>query len=123
MGMQDHFDQIADAELRHLEKVLGELDPDEIEVELSQGVLTLTLADDSKVVVNSHHAAGEIWMAAFRQAWHFAPHEGGAGGRVEWKTAKEELRATLGRILASAWGGRSGSERAPAQRSLACFAS
>ncbi len=102
MGMMDHFDQIADTELRHLEKVLGDFDPDELEVELSQGVLTLTLADDSKIVVNSHHAAGEIWMAAYRQAWHFAPRE--EGGRVEWRTAKEELRATLSRILSEKLG-------------------
>jgi CyaY protein len=95
--MEDHFDQIAEAELRHLEKVLGDIDPDELEVELSQGVLTLTLADGQKVVVNSHHAAGEIWMAAFRQAWHFAPHE--EGGRVVWRTAKDELRSTLARLL------------------------
>ncbi len=98
MGMQDHFDQIADAELRFLEGKLGEIDPDELEVELSQGVLTLTLADDSKIVVNSHHAAGEIWMAAYRQAWHFAPSEN--GGAVEWRTAKDELRQTLSKILA-----------------------
>jgi CyaY protein len=97
MGMQDHFDIIADTELHHLERVLGEFDPDELEVELSQGVLTLTLADDSKIVVNSHHAAGEIWMAAYRQAWHFAPKE--EGGRIEWRTSKDELRSTLGRIL------------------------
>jgi CyaY protein len=97
MGMEDHFDQIADAELRHLEKALGELDPDELEVELSQGVLTLTLADGQRVVVNSHHAAGEIWMAAFRQAWHFAPRE--QAGHVEWRTTKDELRSTLARLL------------------------
>jgi CyaY protein len=97
MGMQDHFDQIADAELHFLEDKLGELDPDELEVELSQGVLTLTLADDAKIVVNSHHAAGEIWMAAFRQAWHFAPKE--EDGKVEWRTSKDELRSTLSRIL------------------------
>ncbi len=97
MGMQDHFDQIADGELRHLERALGELDPDECEAELSQGVLTLTLGDDSKVIINSHHAAGEIWMAAFRQAWHFAPRE--EGGHVVWRTDKAELRSTLERLL------------------------
>jgi CyaY protein len=102
MGMQDHFDMIADAELRHLERALGELDPDDVEVELSQGVLTLTLSDDSKIVVNSHHAAGEIWMAAYRQAWHFAPRE--EAGKVEWRTAKDELRTTLGRILSDRLG-------------------
>jgi CyaY protein len=68
-----------------------------VEVELSQGVLTLTLADDAKVIINSHHAAGEIWMAAFRQAWHFGPKE--EAGTVEWRTSKDELRATLSRIL------------------------
>ncbi len=97
MAMEDHFDKIADAELRHLERTLGELDPDEADVELSQGVLTITLADDSKIVINSHHAAGEIWMAAFRQAWHFAPHE--EGGKIEWRTSKDELRSTLARIM------------------------
>ncbi|HZS42411.1 MAG TPA: iron donor protein CyaY [Polyangia bacterium] len=97
MGTEDHFDLIADAELRHLEKALGDLDPDELEVELSQGVLTLTLADGQRVVINSHHAAGEIWMAAFRQAWHFGPKE--EAGQVSWRTSKDELRSTLARLL------------------------
>ena len=102
MSMQDHFDQIADAELKHLEQTVGEMDPDEAEVDLSQGVLTITLADDNKIVINSHHAAGEIWMAAFRQAWHFGPRE--LDGKVEWRTAKDELRATLSRLLSEKLG-------------------
>ncbi len=102
MAMQDHFDTIADAELRYLEGKLGELDPDELDVELSQGVLTLTLADESEIVINSHHAAGEIWMAAFRQAWHFAPHE--AGAEVTWRTSKDELRSTLSKLLSDKLG-------------------
>lgn len=102
MGMQDHFDQIADTELHRLEQALGDFDPDELDVELAQGVLTLTLADDAKIIINSHHAAGEIWMAAFRQAWHFAPRE--QGGAVEWRTATEELHATLSRLLSEKLG-------------------
>lgn len=102
MAMQDHFDQIADAELRYLESKLGELDPDELDVELSQGVLTLTLADDSEIVINSHHAAGEIWMAAFRQAWHFSPRESAA--QVSWHTAQAELRSTLAHLLSQKLG-------------------
>ena len=53
------YDQIADAELHHLEKALGNVDPDEVDVDLSQGVLTLELADGEKVIINSHRAAGE----------------------------------------------------------------
>jgi CyaY protein len=97
MGLEDHFDKIADAELRHLERALGELDPDELEVELSQGVLTCTFADGQRLVINSHHAAGQIWMAAFRTAWHFSPIE--AGGKVEWRTDKEELHAAVHKLL------------------------
>jgi CyaY protein len=96
------FDQIADRELAELERRLMEVDPDELEVELSMGVLTITFADDSKLVVNSHRAARQIWMAAFRQAWHFSPKEEGDGHA--WRTEKEELRATLRRLLAQKLG-------------------
>ena len=97
MGLEDHFDKIADAELRHLEKSLGDLDPDELDVELSQGVLTCTFGDGQKLIINSHHAAGQIWMAAFRTAWHFSPVED--AGKVEWRVGKDELRATVKRLL------------------------
>ena len=96
--MDEHlFDEIAEAELSHLERRLGEIDPDELEVELQMGVLTLTFADGTRLVVNSHRAAGQIWMAAFRQAWHFTPAR--EGERWLWRTAKDELRTTLGRLL------------------------
>jgi CyaY protein len=97
MGLEDHFDRIADTELRNLETTLGDIDPDELEVELSQGVLTCTFADGQKLIINSHHAAGQIWMAAFRSAWHFSPRE--EGGRVTWHTERDELRSTVKRIL------------------------
>jgi CyaY protein len=97
MGFEDHFDKIADAELRHLEQALGEIDPDELDVELSQGVLTCTFSDGQRLIINSHHAAGQIWMAAFRQAWHFSPKE--ENGAVTWRTDKDELRATVRNLL------------------------
>jgi CyaY protein len=93
----DLYDKIADAELHDLERALGDIDPDEVDVDLSQGVLTLEFSDGDKVIVNSHRAAGEIWMAAFRQAWHFGPHE--EGGRWVWRTANAELHQTLSEVL------------------------
>ena len=91
------FDKIAERELKHLEKALGDLDPDEVEVDFSLDVLTLTLADGSKIVINSHRAARQIWMAAFRRAWHFTPAE--ESGVWTWRTQKEELRQTLAGLL------------------------
>jgi CyaY protein len=92
------FDRAADDELHALER----MDPDEVDVELSSGVLTLTLGDGQKVIVNSHRAARQIWMAAFRNAWHFTPQPGGEG--LRWTTEKDELRATLSRVLAERLG-------------------
>ncbi len=92
------FDKIAEAELQGLERVLGNFNPDEFEVYFEQGVLTLEFPDGDKIVVNSHRAAGEIWMAAFRQAWHFGPKEEDNGKWV-WRTSSAELHATLAEVL------------------------
>ncbi|MSP61395.1 MAG: iron donor protein CyaY [Myxococcales bacterium] len=99
---EDHFDTIADAELHRLEKAFDAFDPDELEVDLAMGVLSATLGDGSKVIINSHRAAGQIWMAAFRTAWHFTPHE--EGGVVTWRTGTDELHAALSRLLSEKLG-------------------
>jgi CyaY protein len=90
------FDQVADAQLRRLERALSSFDPDELEAELAGDILTITLGDGTRIVINRHRAARQIWMAALRQAWHFDPvRETGL-----WQTGRgEELVATLERIL------------------------
>ncbi len=90
------FDRVARAELRAIEDVFTDIDPDLVEVSTSDGVLRLDLRDGTKVVINSHRAARQIWMAAVATAWHFDPTDAGT-----WVAAKtgEELRATLARLL------------------------
>lgn len=90
------FDTAARDELRHIEDAFADVDPDEVEVSVSDGVLRLDLRDRTKIVINSHRAARQIWMAAIASAWHFDP---GADGR--WHAAKsgEELRATVARLV------------------------
>ncbi|MBK9037368.1 MAG: iron donor protein CyaY [Myxococcales bacterium] len=90
------FDSRAHAELTYLEEQLGELDPDLVEVSTSAGVLRLDLRDGTRVVINSHRAAGQIWMAAVATAWHFDPLDDG-----RWLAARtgDELRATVTRLL------------------------
>lgn len=102
--MQDtEFDQVAREELRALEDAFAEVDPDVVDVSSSDGVLKLALRDGTTIVINSHRAARQIWMAAVASAWHFDPPAGaaadpGAGG---WRSARsdEELRATLARVV------------------------
>lgn len=92
------FDRVARDELRHLEDAFAEVDPDEVEVSSSDGVLRLDLRDGTKIVINSHRAARQIWMAAVSTAWHFDPAPAAGGS---WKAPKngDELRPTLARLI------------------------
>ena len=93
------FDRIASDELHHLEDAFANVDPDECEVQSSDGVLKLDLRDGTKIVINSHRAARQIWMAAVATAWHFdPPTDSGDGTWIAAKTS-EELRSTLRRVL------------------------
>jgi CyaY protein len=90
------FDKLARDELRALEDRFADIDPDDIEVGTSDGILRLDLRDGTKIVINSHRAARQIWMAAVASAWHFDP-----GGDGRWMAAKtgDELRSTVARIV------------------------
>jgi CyaY protein len=90
------FDRAAREELRTLEDAFADVDPDDVEVSVSDGVLRLDLRDGTRIVINSHRAARQIWMAAISTAWHFDPTaEGG------WRAPKsgEDLRPTLVRLI------------------------
>lgn len=89
------FDSVAREELSQLEDAFANVDPDDVEVSVSDGVLRLDLRDGTRIVINSHRAARQIWMAAVSSAWHFDPADGA------WRTPKtgEELRPTLARLL------------------------
>ena len=91
------FDRVARDELRHLEDAFANIDPDDVEVNSSDGVLRLDLRDGTRIVINSHRAARQIWMAAISTAWHFDPAP--AGGT--WRAPKtgDELRPTLSRLI------------------------
>jgi len=90
------FDRLARDELRAIEDAFADIDPDDVDVSSSDGVLRLDLRDGTKIVINSHRAARQIWMAAVASAWHFDPTADGT-----WRAAKngDELHATLCALL------------------------
>lgn len=90
------FDRVARDELHVLEDAFSGIDPDDVEVSTSDGVLRLDLRDGTRIVINSHRAARQIWMAAVASAWHFDP-----AGEGVWRASRtgEELRPTLARLL------------------------
>lgn len=69
---ETEFEIVADETLEALLEALSDLEDDRLEADLESGVLTIRYEDGSKHVINSHRAAGQIWMAAGTTAWHFA---------------------------------------------------
>lgn len=99
-GMDEStFDRVGRDELSYIEERLADVDPDDVETSSSDGVLTLTLRDGVRVVINTHRAARQIWMAAVASAWHFDP-PAAADPERGWLTADgQELRSTLRSVI------------------------
>jgi CyaY protein len=73
----------------------------DIDVELKQGgVLEVECADGSKIIVNRHLAAREIWLAAKSGGFHFRPNNGRWIGTRDG----EELMVVLARCLSEQTG-------------------
>ena len=94
------FDQVATRALQRVEAAL-EASGLDVDFELKEGgVLEIEFADGSKIIVNRHGAAREIWVAARAGGFHFR-WDGAA-----WRDTREgtELFAALSKLV-SAQGG------------------
>lgn len=96
------FQKLSTEALEHIDDVLGGLEHDELDVDLGGDVLTLAFGDGVKFVINAHSAAGQIWMAANTDAWHFDYDD----ERAQWLASKtgDELMATVARSVGARLG-------------------
>ena len=95
------FVAVAERELERIEYAL-EACGAELEVEIQPGgVLEVSFEDDSKLVINRHVAAQEIWLAARSGGFHFRLEDG------QWRDTRgsEALYIVLSRVV-SDQGGR-----------------
>jgi CyaY protein len=67
------FERLAYDELERIEEALSAVDG--VDVDLADGILNLEFDEGPKVVVNSHSAARQIWVAANLAASHFSYDE------------------------------------------------
>ena len=92
---ETEFEALAEAALKRIEAALESSGTD-ADFELKEGgILEVELADGSKLIVNKHRAAREIWVAARSGGFHF--RWDGAG----WRDTRsgEELFAAFARLL------------------------
>ena len=92
----------ADEELARLEAALEKLHAStdgDWDFELKPGgILELEFADDSKIIINRHAAAREIWIAARAGGFHFRPPEHPAGQWLDSRSG-QQMAAVLGRCM------------------------
>jgi CyaY protein len=91
------FESLADATLAAVERALDRAALDVDVQAKGAGVLELEFDDGSKMVINRHSAAREIWVAARSGGYHFR-HDGG-----EWRDSREgtELFAALSHLVSA----------------------
>lgn len=65
------FNTLADTALTHIEAGLERSGADLDFAMVSAGVLEIEMADGSKIIVNRHAAAQEMWVAARSGGFHF----------------------------------------------------
>ena len=90
---ESEFHGAVDAILSRVEASLeGE---DDLDVDLESGILTITCADDTKIIVNRQTPNREIWVAARSGGFHYAHRDG------VWRDTRtsEELFASLARLI------------------------
>lgn len=68
----------------------------DLEISRIDNLIEIEFDDASKIVINSHEAAGEIWVAARSGGFHFKPQ-----GEDDWVDSRsgEALRPMLERLL------------------------
>jgi CyaY protein len=96
------FLALADAELARLEAALEKLQDAaaaDWDFELKPGgIIELDFEDDSKIIINRHAAAREIWIAARSGGFHFKP-PASSGERWLDSRAGTEMASVLSRCI------------------------
>ncbi|MES2919749.1 MAG: iron donor protein CyaY [Pseudomonadota bacterium] len=87
------FNSAADTTLLAIEDALEVLDLD-LDIETAGGILTVTFANGSKVIVNRQGATREIWVAARSGGFHC----GRQGDAWVCNTTGEDLATLLSRV-------------------------
>lgn len=93
------FNQASDATLAHIEQALEAADLD-FETP-ADGILEIELDNGSKIIINRHGVARELWVAARSGGFHFMPV---VDGWVDTKSG-EPLYAKLAALVALQGGG------------------
>ncbi|MBK8178177.1 MAG: iron donor protein CyaY [Planctomycetes bacterium] len=101
MDDQDYSKRV-DAALKQVADWLEAFDPDVLDYQTSDGVITLSFADKTRFVLNRQSAVHQVWFAAGARAWHYVWD----AARAEWVDERDGhgLYGNLERTVAAKLG-------------------
>ncbi|MEC5384571.1 iron donor protein CyaY [Uliginosibacterium sp. H3] len=100
---ENTFLDLADAEMARLEAAIERAcDAADVDMDMESkpgGILELEFEDGSKIIINRHAAAREIWVAARSGGFHYKPDPRPEGTRWVNTRDGEDLYVALARVI------------------------
>jgi CyaY protein len=88
------YQHLADRTFKRIEDALKDVDADDVDVERSGDVVTLTFKGNKRCVLNTQRPTRQIWLAANSRAWHFS-YDSARDVWIDDKQPGVELFATV----------------------------
>jgi CyaY protein len=103
MMTESRYHQLVGDAFRKIEDAIADCDPADVDVDSAGDVLTITLKEQHRCIVNTQRPTRQIWLAwaAKGRAWHFSWDD----AQSKWLDDKghgDELFATLHAIVKDA---------------------
>lgn len=95
---ESEFNQRVDDILIQIEDAIEDSGVD-IDYETAAGILTLSFADDSKIIINRQTPVRQIWIAARQGGFHFVYNE--AQDQWQLESGEETLFTALSRFCSA----------------------
>ena len=92
------YQHLADRTFRRIEDALKDVDADDVDVERSGDVVTLTFKGNKRCVLNTQRPTRQIWLAATSRAWHFS-YDAAKDAWIDDKRPDVELFKTVEDIV------------------------
>jgi len=92
------YQHLADKTFKRIEDALKDVDADDVDVERSGDVVTLTFKGNKRCVMNTQRPTRQIWLAASSRAWHFS-YDAGRDAWIDDKQPTVELFGTVEDIV------------------------
>lgn len=65
------FERLADKTLERVATWLESFDPDDVDFDTTDGVVSMEFADGTKYILNRQRGSSQMWYAAGVSAWHY----------------------------------------------------